>query len=275
MSHSAERKVQAGAADVVTSVLAAAPADVASASRLAARLGLVLQSGTPDPAAYVLKIEAGRTLLQPPTRVAARPIVVDFTDDRLRHRRLRGGGFRQPIARAVGLRRNHPVRVLDATAGLGRDAFILASLGAQVLLLERSPLIAALLADGLRRGRSDSELAPILARMQMIQVDALAYLQGLDEALRPDVIYLDPMYPPRSKSAKVKKEMIALQAVIGSTQDADLLLAAALHAARKRVVVKRPRGAPPLADRSADAHTGAGNTRFDIYICRSQKAKER
>jgi 16S rRNA (guanine1516-N2)-methyltransferase len=274
MPRPARQQAEPPGAGQVVAVVAATPADAAIAQRLADRLRLPLHSGNTDSATYVLLVKRGCIMLQSPLEVAARPVVVDFADARLRHRRLRGGGTRQPIARAVGLRRSRPLHVIDATAGLGRDAFILASLGADVLLLERSPLIAALLTDGLERGQADPELAPIIERMHPIETDSVVYLQGLDEPHRPDVVYLDPMYPLRSKSAKVKKEMIALQAVIGADPDAHRLLAAALRAARDRVVVKRPRGAPPLADRQADTSTGAGNTRFDIYLCRSAKSKD-
>jgi 16S rRNA (guanine1516-N2)-methyltransferase len=274
MPDPAERQAEPPSADHVAAVFTATAADIAIGERLADRLRLPLRSGKPDSATYVFLVKHGCIMLQPPHEVAARPIVVDFADARLRHRRLRGGGTREAIARAVGLRPNRPLRVIDATAGLGRDAFVLASLGADVLLLERSAVIAALLTDGLARGQADPELAPIIARMHPIETDALVYLQGLDEPQRPEVVYLDPMYPPRRKSAKVKKEMIALQAVIGADPDAHRLLVAAVHTARDRVVVKRPRGAPPLADRQADTSKVAGNTRFDIYLCRSQKAKE-
>src|SRR5690606_31731336 len=142
-------------------------------------------------------------------------------------------------------------KVLDLPAGLGRDAFVLASLGCAVQLVERSPIVFALLEDGLTRARQfaaeqDQELAQILARMQAYRAQAADYLQGLADDV--DVIYLDPMFPERDKTADVKKEMRAFHSLVGRDEDAGDLLSLALQKARYRVVVKRPRRAPFLAD---------------------------
>jgi 16S rRNA (guanine1516-N2)-methyltransferase len=215
-----------------------------------------------------LSADHGRLRLDVPDSVARRPIEVDFSSAGQTYRRTHGGGRRQPIARAVGLGRDRELDLIDATAGLGRDAFVLASLGATVRLIERSAALAVLLEDALARGRGDPPIASIVRRMRLIEADAVEYLSGLRAAERPEVVYLDPMYPPRDKSARVKKEMIVLQRLIGESQDAPALLRAALAAARERVVVKRPARAPALAGMSPDAQTGAGNTRFDIYLRR-------
>lgn len=254
-------------------VTADTPADAPLAAAIARRLDVTLQTALPDPEGYTLAVHHGRILLRPPRSVARRPIAVDFSDTRLRHRRLRGGGRRQPLARAVGLGTARALDVVDATAGLGRDAFVIASLGARIRLLERSPVLALLLEDGLARGRADPEIVSIVERMELIEADAVAYLGGLDAGQSPQVVYLDPMYPARTKSAKVKKEMIILQDLIGEAQDEEALLEAALNAARERVVVKRPGPAPALAGRQSDAQTGAGNTRFDIYLRHGNKAR--
>lgn len=192
------------------------------------------------------------------------PVYVDFVSGALAHRRRYGGGRRQMIGRAVGITsQTHPV-VVDATAGLGRDAFILAHLGCQVTMIERSELVHALLADGLARAARTPDF--ILPALTLVHADALAWLAACTEAERPDVVYLDPMFPERKKSAAVKKEMQLLAAVLSDpAEDAVALLAMARRVAKKRVVVKRPRHAPTL-DATKPTMTYLGkSTRFDVY----------
>ncbi len=148
--------------------------------------------------------------------------------------------------------------ILDATAGWGRDAALLAQYGARVLLLERQPVMAALLADGLRR------LPPNVTNIALIHQDTLQYLQQLAVNHYPDVIYIDPMHPERHKSALVKKDMQALQQLFGPDDDAHALLAIALSRVKKRVVVKWPQRLPALKHPNSSI---AGKTvRFDIYL---------
>ena len=155
------------------------------------------------------------------------PVLVDFVEGAVAHRRKFGGGRGQSIAKAVGLKSGANPTIVDATAGLGRDAFVLASLGCQVTMLERHPVVAALLADGLQRAQQDSEIGDWMrARMSLRAGSALENLQQLD--FTPDVVYLDPMFPHRQKSALVKKEMRVFQSLVGADLDADALLPAAL-----------------------------------------------
>jgi 16S rRNA (guanine1516-N2)-methyltransferase len=147
------------------------------------------------------------------------------------------------IAKAVGIQSGVRPVVLDATAGLGRDAFLLAQLGCHVTLIERHPLIGALLADGMGRARLDEEVGPIVQRMDLRLGNAIEIIQEWSGE-PPQVIYLDPMFPHRDKRALVKKEMRVFRPLVGDDDDAALLLAAALALATHRVVVKRPRKAP-------------------------------
>lgn len=171
------------------------------------------------------------------------PLLVDFLDPALQYR-LHTSGKNQGLAKAVGLNKHEPMQVLDATAGLGRDAFILASMGCQLTLLEQSAPIHSLLLDGLRRAeQSDSEaMQAIIARMKLHRMNALDWFAEIQAGRKPkpDVIYLDPMFPPRNKSASVKKAMVLLQEVLGFAEDLDNLIAAAQGCARHRVVVKKP-----------------------------------
>ena len=148
------------------------------------------------------------------------------------------------------------MRILDVTGGWGRDATLLARCGAEVVVLERQPVMAALLADGLERLGS----GPL--QLSLIHADALDYLSGLTPEDYPDVIYIDPMHPERRKSALVKKDMQALQRLFGADADAQLLIATAIEKTRKKVVVKWPQGLPLLQPNES---MPGKTVRFDIY----------
>jgi 16S rRNA (guanine1516-N2)-methyltransferase len=236
--------------------------DHAPALALARRLDLPLAPGAPD-AAFHLRFCRGRLELQESGAKTPGPVFVDFTAGKAAYRRLHGGGRKQPLARAVGLKKNRCPHVLDATAGLGRDAFVLAALGCTVTLVERSPILHALLEDGLRRGQTDKDIQAIIAAMTLVHADAR--LLPCPEPL-PDVIYLDPMYPHRDKSSLVKKEMRLTRALVGDDADADALLDWALACCPGRVVVKRPKGAPFLGNKKPPISITSKNSRFDIYL---------
>ncbi|TMO48022.1 class I SAM-dependent methyltransferase [Pseudoalteromonas ruthenica] len=195
------------------------------------------------------------------------PIRVDFVSGGAAHRRKFGGGKGQAIAKAVGLNKGAIPHVLDATAGLGRDAFVLASLGCTVTLFERHPVVAALLADGLERAYMDSEIGPWMRERMRLEHGASQQLLPIVSSEQPvDVVYLDPMFPHREKSALVKKEMRVFQTLVGDDQDADALLAPALSLATKRVVVKRPDYAPFLEDKMPSTQIKTKKNRFDVYV---------
>ena len=190
-------------------------------------------------------------------------ITVDFCAGKARHRREFGGG--ELISRAVNSKQYHTV--WDFTAGLGRDAFVLASAGMQVTLFERHPVVYALLRDGLQRASADSEIAEISARMSLLNWDVLASENQLHELPRPQIVYLDPMYPPAQKSAAVKKEMACFHTLVGQQEhESEVLLSLALSLASKRVVVKRPRLAQTLTVRKPDYQYSGKSTRFDVYM---------
>lgn len=192
---------------------------------------------------------------------------VDFVEGKVAHRQRFGGGKGQDIAKAAGFKGRFTPEILDATAGLGRDSYVFASLGARVQMLERSPVVAALLADGLVRAAEDEIAGPVVARMTLHSGSAHAHLTKMaDNRSQVDVVYLDPMFPHREKSALVKKEMRAFQQLLGPDLDADGLLPLALAVARFRVVVKRPRGAPDLNDQSPTYRLEGKAGRFDVYV---------
>lgn len=192
------------------------------------------------------------------------PIRVDFDNTALSYRQRFGGGRRQAIGRAIGLKSDVKPTVIDATAGLGKDAFVLASLGCEVILVERNPIIFSLLADGVRRYvLSNNEIAD---RMSVIHSDSKTFLQNIQNHRKVDSIYLDPMYPHRRKSALVKKEMRILRQVVGDDGDITNLLNIAVCCPVDRVVVKRPSTAPVIDANIQPNHAiSTKNTRYDVY----------
>ena len=235
------------------------------AEQLAAHYGFALSTVLPVDDQFYLCLDAqGLSLKQgnfPRTAVQ-----VNFSEGAAAHRRKFGGGQGQDIAKAIGVTAYKP-SIVDATAGLGRDSFVLATLGCRVFAQERQPVVAALLADGLQRGAADPEIADIIARISLQYGSSHELLQPVsDPAQKPDVVYLDPMFEHDDKqTAQVKKDMQAFRAVVGQDTDADDLLEKALACARCRVVVKRARKAAPLAGREPSyALTGKAN-RFDVY----------
>lgn len=232
------------------------------------------------------------------------PLFVDFSP--LFWQKRRDAGKKQGLVRAC--RPLPGVRILDATAGWGRDAAVLASFGAEVLMLERHPVIAALLSDGLRRmlhqpatidffrnatssanyfvdavlesscagmhtpvlrsvsphtSLAEASFERNLMALSLLNQDAMNYLPTLAPRDFPDVIYIDPMHPLRQKSALVKKDMQALQQIIGEDKDVSNLIELAMTRTRQRVVVKWPQRLAPLLPPHASI---SGKTvRFDIY----------
>jgi len=194
------------------------------------------------------------------------PVFTDFVSGSSAHRRRFGGGRGQPLARAIGLKKGRSPLVLDATAGLGRDAFVLASLGCELVMLERSAVIAALLRNGLERALADERTAPVVRRMQLHCGDSVDYLANLHPSEQPQVIYMDPMYPHRNKRALVKKEMRLFRRLAGADSDSAALLQAARRHASKRVVVKRPVGAEWVGGEAPTMAIKSPNTRYDVYL---------
>lgn len=183
------------------------------------------------------------------------PCFVDFNS--ITWQKRHEAGKKQGLVRAC--KPSKHLRILDATAGWGRDAAVLASFGAEVLMLERSPIMAALLADGLKRLTHSPSMS-----LALLCVDSNHYLQCLAEQDYPDVIYIDPMHPPRQKSALVKKDMQILQHLLGTDHHVQALIQTAISHVRQRVVVKWPQRLPPLLPAHAEI---AGKTvRFDLYF---------
>jgi 16S rRNA (guanine1516-N2)-methyltransferase len=251
---------------MVIPLLLASPLLQAAAYQLATAFQLPLVEQLPIETSLFLQLTAERLELQD-QQTKIKPIYVDFIKGKIGYRRNHGGGRQQALAKAIGLKRGATPTVIDATAGLGREAFILADLGCDVWMIERSPVIAALLHDGLQRAQQDFEIGALITQhLHFVHDDAQHWLCQLSAHQYPQVIYLDPMYPPRHKSALVKKEMRLFRQIVGEDSDAPQLLTQALTYAQQRVVVKRPQWAPPLGNYPAAFKIRSENTRFDIYI---------
>ena len=207
--------------------------------------------------------------LQVTGKGAPGPVRAEFVTGKMGYRREHGGGAGQLVAKAVGLQKTRAtLHVVDATAGLGQDAFVLASLGCRVTLFERNPVIHALLADGLARAALNVDCAAIVERMRLLEGSSIDWLSQPD-AEAADIVYLDPMFPHRDKSALVKKEMQVFRTIVGDDLDSGQLLAGALERARYRVVVKRPRKAPAIEGAEPTTRIEGKSSRYDVYSIRA------
>lgn len=196
-------------------------------------------------------------------------LTADFTTGPIAYRRNHVSGNKELIAKAVGIKSGRRPVIYDLTGGLGKDAFVLAALGCPVIMIERHPVVHVALSQALQHARQyafehDEKLAGILQQITVIHADSIEWLrhQALDASA---VIYLDPMFPERKKSAAVKKEMVLLQQLVGDDGDAGQLFEAALAARVSRVVVKRPKLAPSFGKQEAPVVYKGSSCRFDVY----------
>ncbi len=201
------------------------------------------------------------------TRPHATPpkLVIDFTSGAESHRRRFGWGRGQALPRADGMKTGPVPQVVDASAGLGRDSFLLASLGARVTMIERSDQMHALLMDALAQAaKFDGDVSEIVNRMTLVHGDARELLP----TIAPEVVLIDPMHPPRRGSALVKQEMRLLRDIVGTDSDAVELMQVALKTASGRVVLKWPLRADPIPEIQNASHQILGkSTRYDVFMC--------
>jgi 16S rRNA (guanine1516-N2)-methyltransferase len=192
------------------------------------------------------------------------PLRVDFVNGAVGHRLRYGGGRGQDLAKAMGLRAGKTPDIIDATAGLGRDSFLLASLGAKVTMIERSDEMHALLAEGMRvAAAEDEDYRQIIDRMTLLKGDAKQVIPALD----CHTILIDPMHPPRKSSALVRQELRQVRDIVGTDDDAADLVNLALSHATNRVVLKWPAKADPIAGVKACSHQIRGkSTRYDVFM---------
>lgn len=247
-------------------ILAEHPGLNANADRLGERFGLPRLKKAPAGGFYLWLRDMGLELVQAEADTPG-AVKVEFVSGAMGHRLRFGGGRGQPLARATGFKPGFNPTLWDATAGLGRDGFVLASLGSRVTLCERSPVLAALLEDGLQRARLNADVgAWVGERLSLKHGDSRELLPLLNSEAQVDVIYLDPMYPPGKQHVLVKKDIRALHSIIGPDRDSADLLETALQCARRRVVVKRPGRAGWLTARKPSTSIESKKTRYDVYV---------
>jgi 16S rRNA (guanine1516-N2)-methyltransferase len=186
------------------------------------------------------------------------PLTIDFLSQKLQYR-SHHGALGELLAKACGAK--HQPKLLDLTAGLGRDAFVLASLGCEVLMIERHPIMHALLEDGVKRLK---QVLPDF-KLDLIHYDSSEYLKTFSGQLDFDVIYIDPMHPERQKSALVKKEMRILRDLVGKDEDKVALINSALSAGVKKIVLKWPLKSESLSDVKPTGVLKGKAVRFEIY----------
>ena len=204
---------------------------------------------------------------------------IDFSSKKLQYRMQKLNKAQEPLLRAVGWKSTERQRVWDLTAGLGRDSALLYFAGLQVLMFERNPVLQTLLQYGLTQLSQPVKQADIGTTVEpylyLMPQDAITFLQNRDSQKMQmsdiaiplaDVIYMDPMYPERKKSALVKKELRIIRNLVGADLDNELLLKSALASGASRVVVKRPKGAEFVADLKPSHSVESPNTRFDVYL---------
>ena len=190
-------------------------------------------------------------------------LIFDFADGEVGFRAARVSKANEVVSRAIGCKPYYRPKVLDATAGMGRDSLIMALLGCEVILFERNFAIFQLLQNALEHFKQQENYSEVSERITLIQKNSIDSFSDLDQV---DVIYLDPMFPSRKKSALVKKEMRLFKLLAGEDSDADSLLVNALKSSAKRVVVKRPKGAPLLAGKKPSHEIVAKKFRYDVYL---------
>ena len=233
------------------------------AQRIADQLGCrVVRRAEEVISPVALFVDHNDLWLQKRSSVQVSPVRVDFASPGLQHRRK--SGQNELLGRAVGIKGDVRPWVLDATAGLGRDAYVLADLGCSVTLIERSPVLAFMLEQALERASISAITSVQVAcsRMQLQLGDSRHYRTSKETA-----IYLDPMFTERRGSAAVKKDLSVLQALHGSLENEDeQLFAWAMSQPVQRVVVKRPLKSPAL-DLRKPSHAIKGKAvRFDVYV---------
>lgn len=190
---------------------------------------------------------------------------LDFLSAKALWRYARINKAQEPILRAIAWKAQQPLKVLDVSAGLGRDSAMMACAGALVDMCERNVILQILLAAALTELKKNND--PLIKHLNLLKTDAITYLEdNVLIATKYDVIYIDPMFPHRQKSALVKQDLRIVRDLVGDDLDADQLLIRALATDIKRIVVKRPINAPNLAQLKPQHSIFSTTMRFDVYL---------
>lgn len=242
-------------------IVAAAPEFLDRARKIADHLGGDLVTGIACGEERYLRLdEDGLTLVQGKMELRG-----DF-----KHmiRRVLGGHLQhEKLLKAIRFKEeSRQLFAVDATAGLGEDAFIIAASGFHVLMCEYNPVIAALLRDALERALGDTDIGDIVGRMELREGSSIDILRTLDR--EPDLIYLDPMFPAKKKSGISTKKLQLFQKLEMPCADEEELLLAAFAAHPRRIVIKRPVRGEPLAGKKPGYSIDCRNVRYDCHVVR-------
>jgi 16S rRNA (guanine1516-N2)-methyltransferase len=242
------------------------PSGETHANDLAKRLELPLVSAmAEDDCLYLCPGQNGIFLRYPKDNIQLR---LDFTQGRLFHR-LKQPDKKQMVIKAMGTPTVNGIHILDGTAGFGEDSMLLAAYGYRVTMNERSAIVGAILDDALSRAMAVEGFENF--DIQFVPQDVFEYLDKMPTDEFPDIVYLDPLFPKRSKTAKVKKKMQLIRLILEASpceqhySDAGLL-ELAMKRAKNRVVIKRPRKAQPFADTNPSHQIVGKTSRFDVYL---------
>lgn len=159
--------------------------------------------------------------------------------------------------------------VVDTTAGLGRDTGLFLAAGCRVLACERNEMLAALWNEVSRE-----RLTFVHAEAANVLTDISHYTQGV----RPDVIYIDPMFALSKKKAQVTRASQVMRALAQPDEEGAVVLLTLARACAARVVIKRKKGTPALSLVSEEGASAtrksktspsfaidAGGVRYDCY----------
>lgn len=193
------------------------------------------------------------------------PLTWDFCEKKFLKRLKLASRKSEALLRAMG-KQLQGAAVIDATAGSGVDALLIASAGCRVWACERNHALYLLLKNALERAAQHSALGPLITNIRLERIDALIKLREMKPEDRPDIVYCDPMFPKRRKCAQSRKAMTAFQQIAGEDPDALQLVQTALQTARKRVVIKQPRLSPFLLETKPNHQVVGKACRFDVYI---------
>ena len=182
---------------------------------------------------------------------------------RMFNRVTKGRLHHEMLVKIAKTKTEHPIAV-DAAAGMGEDSFLLAAAGDEVYLFERDKVIAALLRDALRRARQDDRLRGIVGRMRLIEGDSIERMPKLD--IKPEIVYLDPMFPPRKKSGLIQKKLQLIQKLEQPCANERELYDAAAALRPKKIIIKRPLNGALLADKKPSYTVKGKAIRYDVMV---------
>lgn len=169
---------------------------------------------------------------------------------------------REPLAKALGLKRSVPSLVVDLTAGTGKDAVLICSFGAKVVAFERNATVFTLLAYEYQKLLRQRPEHPLIERLSLNWGEFNAEL-AIDQV---SAFYFDPMYEQlkKKRTAKPRKEMVAFENLIGADEDQMKFAQLMMQLSPRKLIIKRPLKAPVLLEKRNVCFEGK-TTRYDLY----------